>query len=84
MERYKILGLSKSEEDIVIKEVSNSIVLSNNTLYVEIYTVNDLFEVVLKIKSILISKKKLFTKLPTLTYENDNFVIEFFEITDFD
>ena len=84
MERYKILGLSKSEEDIVIKEVSNSIVLSNNTLYVEIYTVNDLFEVVLKIKSILVSKKKLFTKLPTLTYENDNFVIEFFEITDFD
>ena len=84
MERYKISGLSKSEEDIVIKEVSNSIVLSNNTLYVEIYTVNDLFEVVLKIKSILISKKKLFTKLPTLTYENDNFVIEFFEITDFD
>lgn len=84
MERYKILGLSKSEEDIVIKEVSNSIVLSNNTLYVEIYTVNDLFEVVLKIKSILISKKKLFTKLPTLNYENDNFVIEFFEITDFD
>lgn len=84
MERYKILGLSKSEEDIVIKEVSNSIVLLDNTLYVEIYTVNDLFEVVLKIKSILISKKKLFTKLPTLTYENDNFVIEFFEITDFD
>lgn len=84
MDKVKIVGLNKIEEDLVIDEISNLAVQYDNGLYVEVSTVKELFEIILKIKSILISKKKLFTKLPTLTYENDNFVIEFFEITDFD
>lgn len=84
MDKVKIVGLNKIEEDLVIDEISNLAIQYDNGLYVEVSTVKELFEIILKIKSILISKKKLFTKLPTLTYENDNFVIEFFEITDFD